>query len=919
MTSRKRGTRNHYGQLYEPPDRPFLIRMAARAACYLLVGSLLLVTRLITCIRPRGSMRKRRRPARVVLTGTFFADNWVEAHVRPLAISPHCEYVWVVSDRPFVPIAKTAYVCPPAWLKRLIGRVPARSLYFAVTALRQRATIVGGFHLLLNGLVALPVARLVGATAVWFCVGGWAEVVHGGVHGGNRLFNRIARKDHVLERLLLAATREFNLIVTMGTRARQYLCCAGVTAPIEVVAGGIDEKLYEMRNGHPTYDLITVSRIAPVKRMDVFLQVVRSLAQCAPNVAALVVGGGEELNKVIQQRDMLGLSQRVSFIGQRRDVHRWLPRARVFVLTSDSEGLALSLIEAMMAGLPAVVSDVGDMGDLVENSVNGWRVPPEAVQDFADHIIRLLTDRDLYERCAVAARRSAMAYAVSTTRDRWDTILSKLGFQSVGPRSVRIRGPQRLILSRRALWESTSWIRRAPGAPALSVVHPRWWLGGSFRRNLRSVERAQQYSRDEAAAWQLARIRRIIALAYERSSYYRHVFRRLGLEPGDVRSLDDLRRLPMIDAKVVRENLSLMSTSRVPHTRADYISTGGTDGRPLAFYIDADRSPIEYAYLVASWTRAGYRLGIPLAVLRGRVVSPGSRGLRHEYDPFLRHHYYSTFHMNDDNICRYLEHVRTIGPCFLHVYPSSAAMLARFIRSSGVEPPPNICGIIAESEIVYPDQRQMTEEVFGCRLFSCYGHSEKLVLAVGCEHSNDYHVWPTYGYFELLDEAGQPVTTPGQRGEIVSTGFINVVMPFIRYRTGDYATYVGDHCKACGRQHPVIRDIRGHRMQEVLVAADRSEIPWAALNMHDDTFRNVRQFQFFQVTPGKAQLRIVPTKDFCGDDLRRIHRRFGHKLEDRLTIAIELVQSISPSPCGKAVYVDRRGVTERVALARPDP
>ncbi len=294
------------------------------------------------------------------------------------------------------------------------------------------------------------------------------------------------------------------------------------------------------------------------------------------------------------------------------------------------------------------------------------------------------------------------------------------------------------------------------------------------------------------------------------------------------------------------------------------------------------------------------------AVLRGRRVQPDRNGLHHEYDPLLRHHYYSSFHMSDESMGRYLDHMATLGPCFLHVYPSSVAALARLCRRSGSRPPDSIRGIIAESEIVYPEQRKMVEEVFRCRYLSCYGHSEKLVLAAGCEHSNDYHVWPTYGYFELLDEAGKPVRTPGQRGEIVGTGFINTVMPFIRYRTGDWATYVGERCEACGREHTIIRDIQGHRTQEVLIALDGSEISWTALNMHDDTFVRVRQFQFLQETPGHAFLRIVPAPGFGEEDVSRIHRNLGRKLEGQLAFRLELVDAIAVSARGKAIYVDQR-------------
>ncbi|MBN1346203.1 MAG: phenylacetate--CoA ligase family protein [Phycisphaerae bacterium] len=431
-------------------------------------------------------------------------------------------------------------------------------------------------------------------------------------------------------------------------------------------------------------------------------------------------------------------------------------------------------------------------------------------------------------------------------------------------------------------------------------------LGGAFRRNARFVERADRWSRDRTREHQLHALRQILELAYDDTRYYRRVFDDIGFEPGDFRDLDDLQRLPVIDKAILREHHLDMCTRPVTDASVDYTSTGGTSGVPLQFHIGRERSAIEYAYLTTSWGRIGYRPGMPLVVLRGRVVPMNRRGLRHEYDPALRHHYYSNFHMTDENMRAYVEHMRGIGDFFLHVYPSSVATLARFIRRSGARPPGNLRGIIAESEIVYPDQRRLAEEVFGCRYFSCYGHTEKLVLAAECEHTTDYHVWGTYGYCELLDDQQQPVTTPGERGEIVGTGFINTVTPFIRYRTGDLATYVGEACEACGREQTILREIRGHRTQEVLVAGDGSEISWTALNMHDETFSRVRQFQFVQERPGEAVLRVVPGEDFGEEDRRRITESLSRKLEGLVAFSLKPVDEIPVSPRGKAIYVDQR-------------
>ena len=117
------------------------------------------------------------------------------------------------------------------------------------------------------------------------------------------------------------------------------------------------------------------------------------------------------------------LEANVEFVGHQRDVEAWIQQARLFVLTSDSEGLSLSLIEAMLCGLPAVVSDVGELGDLVENGVSGYLVSDRSSQAFASRIIDLLTDSNRWSRFSQAARSSAERYGIAEASGLWSAIL----------------------------------------------------------------------------------------------------------------------------------------------------------------------------------------------------------------------------------------------------------------------------------------------------------------------------------------------------------------------------------------------------------------------------------------------------------------------------------------------------------------
>ncbi|MFC1793706.1 phenylacetate--CoA ligase family protein [Planctomycetota bacterium] len=454
-------------------------------------------------------------------------------------------------------------------------------------------------------------------------------------------------------------------------------------------------------------------------------------------------------------------------------------------------------------------------------------------------------------------------------------------------------------MSKKNLWDKTPTSIKSTLGRVLEIAPPTWWLGKKYRKNCKFLRDAQWWQAERAREYQLSRLRETLTLAYQKTDFYRCKFDTVGFHPQDFRSLEDIIHLPTIDKDTVIKDITAMCARSVKSPDVDYGSTGGTSGTPLHFYMDSNRSYVEYAYLTTSWERIGYTIGMPMAVIRGRVIRPNRDDFYHEYDPILRHHYYSNFHMTEHNMSRYLRHIRKIGPCVLHTYASSAHTFAKFVLETGEQMPRNVKAILLESENVYADQVNDIERAFGARTFSLYGHSEKLVLAAQCEHSNHYHVWPTYGYFELLDKNGKPVTTRGQQGEIVGTGFINMVMPFIRYRTGDWATYVGDRCEACGREHTIISDIKGRWPQGWLIAADGSVVTMTALNVHDDTLKNVREYQFHQSTPGKATLCIIPNIPLGDQEQELIIANMNKRLQGQVTLNLEIRTKLVKTARGK--------------------
>lgn len=375
-----------------------------------------------------GWIGRKRRPigedgCEIMLTGRFDSDNWILAHLGPLSASKECKRLWMVSTNPVPDLPKVTAIYPPKWLIRVTGATQARLLTFLWAAMRKRPHVVGGFHLMYNGIAAAVVGRIAGARSMYFCVGG-TEVSNDGVGDESNCFLRSNQAAAKGRNRRLRIVSSFDTIITMGTRAVRFFKDNGIDSDFHVVSGGIDSIRFRPTEKPAEIDLILTGRLALVKRIDVFLQAVRVVVDRLPDTKAVIVGDGELREELEQMVIDLGIEHNVTFAGHRDDVEKWLRRSKVFVLTSDLEGLALSVIEAMMSGLPAVVSDVGDLGDLVENGVNGYLVPRRSPEVLADRLVALLSNEQRLIELSVAAHRSALRYETRATTERWDSIIS---------------------------------------------------------------------------------------------------------------------------------------------------------------------------------------------------------------------------------------------------------------------------------------------------------------------------------------------------------------------------------------------------------------------------------------------------------------------------------------------------------------
>jgi glycosyltransferase involved in cell wall biosynthesis len=325
---------------------------------------------------------------------------------------------------------KREFVVFPASVARRFGAGIARAVAAFRYARREKPDLIIGYHLPWNGAIALLAARMTGCKVFYFAVGGPAELIGGGRYSEHALFSRLDADSEFIENRLLNLAGRFDAILTMGTKSASWFRAETGIDAVHPVAVGIDTSIFSQARQSSAadrrYDVITVGRHSRIKRLDVLLDAVALLVQQGVRVRLALVGDGELRPALETQVAELGISDSVSFVGWVDDVHAYLHDARIFSMTSASEGLPHSLIESMMAGLPAVVSDVGEMSDLVENGQTGFLAPPGDPVTFARRIRELLASPELLSKCGERATSRAARYSVNGRTKIWNELLADL-------------------------------------------------------------------------------------------------------------------------------------------------------------------------------------------------------------------------------------------------------------------------------------------------------------------------------------------------------------------------------------------------------------------------------------------------------------------------------------------------------------
>jgi phenylacetate-CoA ligase len=430
------------------------------------------------------------------------------------------------------------------------------------------------------------------------------------------------------------------------------------------------------------------------------------------------------------------------------------------------------------------------------------------------------------------------------------------------------------------------------------------WRAGETRAlaYLREFERTQYLSLEELREIQFRRLRALLEHAHANCSFYRDRMAGIGMHPSDVKTLEDVGKLPVLEKKDIQEHQEELVAANWPKQDLIPNRTGGSTGSPVSFYLSSDRKQSRFG---ATWRHnrwAGFDLGDKVAAIWGSPLDQPPPGLRSRIRNLTleRQLFLDAGNLTEAKIASFHEALNKFRPKIIVAYSRSAALFARYLRDKSMVPP-QPQSIITSAEVLEPEDRALIETVFGCPVFNRYGCREVSVIATECQQRDGLHVMAEGLYVEVVPVAPQADDSKHQVGAIVVTDLMNFAMPLIRYRIGDMGAWQEGKC-ACGRSLPRLRNIAG-RLTDFVVGVDGRLVSGPFLTLVIAKRPALGQVQIIQEELGKVLYRVKPGPGFQpNDDLEYLRAATLKHIGPGTRADFELVNEIPHEASGKYLF-----------------
>lgn len=404
-------------------------------------------------------------------------------------------------------------------------------------------------------------------------------------------------------------------------------------------------------------------------------------------------------------------------------------------------------------------------------------------------------------------------------------------------------------------------------------------------------------SRNEVIKYQNNKLERLIIYSYNNVDYYKMLFKKHNLIPDDIRSVNDLMRLPIIDRDIIRENLKLLKSNEINISKMHKGSSSGTTGIPITYYkcINGLSAGIASLYILSGMTgckigdRSVHIWGNATTIKRWNTLQSRIKNY------FINQlNIASSFLDSNKGISESLEKIIRHNPESIDGYPSSIYAVAKYLEKNKISID-KVKQVITTAENLEPNQRDLIEKYLG-PTSDLYGSGEVLGIAIRPISDEKYYIFDPNVIVEAVESGIE-----GMKNLIV-TDLNNYGMPLIRYKIGDLIDDVFEPDETCKMPFTYFNKLIGRSSEIIILPNGRRFHP---VNIFGGThFRKFKNINRHKVIWNGEKLTFVfeVTENFNDTELKL---GIDMMLNDyNVNYRIQYTNKIQPSSSGKYKYME---------------
>jgi phenylacetate-CoA ligase len=328
-------------------------------------------------------------------------------------------------------------------------------------------------------------------------------------------------------------------------------------------------------------------------------------------------------------------------------------------------------------------------------------------------------------------------------------------------------------------------------------------------------EKTETMPVQELRKHQLSKLKEQVKHCYEDSAFYRKKFKDAGLKPDDIKTLDDIQKIPFTVKNDLRDNYPLGMLAVKPVDIVEIHASSGTTGNPIiGAYTTNDMDAWQELMARSIYTTGGRKEDV-IHIAYGYGLFTGGLGFHYGAHKIGT----MTIPVSGGMTQRQIKLMKDLGATVLCCTPSFAVYLAEAMAKAGVDPKKDLklrIGLFGAEP--WSDKiRERIEADLGIEAFDVYGLTELCGpgVSIECSEHKGLHIWEDHFLVETINPETGEVLSPGEEGELVFTTLTKTGIPMLRFRTRDISVIDTEKC-ACGRTHARMIRVRG-RSDDMLI------------------------------------------------------------------------------------------------------